>query len=113
MSTAVDACSLLELERGTAYVESVTLDSDATTVRLLYPMGRRGQIVLPAVPGRDEFRRPANVDRLLAIDVRRDALGVHCSAIGTSRRGPRRLPISLSQALAYAHLGVHTVFRAE
>jgi hypothetical protein len=112
-STTVDASSLLELERGIAYVESVTFDSDVTTVRLLYPTKRRAQIVVPAVPGRDDFRQPTSVDRLLAIDVRRDALGVRCSAIGTSRRGPRRLSISLAQALAHAHLGVHTVFRAE
>jgi hypothetical protein len=112
-STAVLARALLALERGTAYVESVSFDRDVATVQLLYPMGRRSQIALPVVPRREEYKRPTNVDRLIAVDVRREVAGVQCSAIATSRRGPARVPISLAQALAYAHVGVHTVFRTK
>jgi len=111
--TAADAHPLLALERGTAYVESVAYDSDRALVQLRYPLGRTVRVVLPTVPKRGDAAWPSALDRVLSVDVRRDIDGVHCSAVGTSGKGPRRLPVTLEQALALAHQGVHAVFRAE
>jgi len=111
--TAADARPLFALERGTAYVESVAFDSDRAWVQLRYPMGRTVRIVLPTDPKRGDAGCPSALDRVLSVAVCRDIDGVHCSAVGTSGKGPRRLPVTLEQALALAHQGVHAVFRAE
>jgi len=111
--TAANARPSFALERGTAYVESVAFDSDRALLQLRYPLGRTVCITLPTAPKRGDAVRPPALDRVLSVDVRRDIDGVHCSAVGTTRKGPRRLPVTLEQALALAHQGVHAVFRAE
>jgi hypothetical protein len=112
-SITAAARPLFALERGTAYVESVAFNAGTASVQLRYPMGRTVRLVLPTVPERGDARCPSALERVLSVDVRRDVDGVHCSAVGTSRRGPQRLPVTLEQALALAHQGVHAVFRAE
>lgn len=109
----VDASTLLGLARGTAYVKSVTFYGDETLVRLLYPAGREAEISVPTMPGPNDFGYPPELRRLLAVQVHRKPTGVQCSVLGTSHTGPKRVPISMRQALALAWSGVHTVFRSE
>jgi hypothetical protein len=104
------AHGLRDLPRGTGRVLSVIVRAEETLLSLGYPGGRR---VLVAVPnasspdGGDE--RSLRALRPLAVRLANKQAAFACSVLGTTRTGPRRVEISLTQALRLCAGGVHTV----
>jgi hypothetical protein len=96
------------LAPGTARVQHTVVEGHETVVTLAYPQGREVEVRVPALPTGDEG--VAGLQRPLAVHVDNRDRRIDCSVLGTSPSGPRRLRISLVQALALAHSGVHTVF---
>jgi hypothetical protein len=113
MTECIDVDMLAEVARGTAYVAAVAVDGPRSVVRLAFPLGRTVDVVVPAAPARDGL----DLQRPLAVQVHRVGHGggieVTCSVIDSAETGPRRIGISLAQALALAEAGVHTVFRTD
>lgn len=111
---AVSAEALPQVEPGTAYVSDVMRDGPVTWVRLKYANGVHVNVET-ICEGRSPRRVcvPATIERLLAVNVRVNALGIRCSVVGTSRSGPRRVPITLDDALELADVGTHTVFQVQ
>jgi hypothetical protein len=103
---------LRDLPPGTAYVETVTVQGEETLVRLRYPGGRVVVVSVRARPNPADLRHPPAVRRLLAVQIHAIGGMVHCSVVGTSRTGPRRVPIGLVHALTLAQSGVHAVLRS-
>jgi hypothetical protein len=96
------------LAPGTARVQRTVVEGDVTLVTLGYPQGREVEVRVPGVPTGD--KGVAGLRRPLAVHVDNRHERVECSVLGTSPSGPCRLRISLVNALALAHSGVHTVF---
>lgn len=100
---------LRDAARGTAYVESIDVQTEQTLVRLAYPFGRHVEV---RVPAEVEGGPSIPVQRPLAVQVRAGA-ALQCSVLDSADTGPTRIPISLQQALTLANTGVHTTFMAD
>ncbi len=75
-----------------------------------YPGGRRVRVAVPVAPGRDgDDDRSLRSLHPLAVRLSNGPEAFACSVLGTTRRGPRRVEISLTQALRLCAAGVHTV----
>jgi hypothetical protein len=107
----IDRAALRELAPGTSRVQSVIVRAQETLLRLAYPGGLHVVVSLPSVPqhGGESHRSLAAI-RPLAVRMNNRPAVVDCSVLGTSRTGPRRVRISVAQALELCASGVHTVF---
>jgi len=110
-TTPIDLVALRELAPGTGRVHSVSLGKDETWLRLAYPRGLQLVVSVPAVP---QWSHASNwgllaIRRPLAVRMSNTGTGLDCSVLGTSRIGPRRIPISIGQALSLCASGVHAV----
>ena len=87
---------------------------EETLLSLGYPGGLRVLVAVPAAPDRmvtsDCGLRAL---RPLAVRLSNKPAAFDCSVLGTSRTGPRRVGISLAQALRLCAAGVHTVLCTE
>jgi hypothetical protein len=97
---------------GTAYLDSVHVTKQGVTARLTYPAHRSLLVEFDTVVTDEDGQVPSGLDVLLAVHVRSMGHTLECSALGTSVGGACRVPVSLSQALALARDGAHTVFSA-
>jgi hypothetical protein len=103
-----------ELGAGTGRVQSIAVGPDETWLNLGYPDGRQITVTVPGVPQystENDFR----LDAIRPLAVRMSSRGpaVDCSVLGTSESGPRRIGLSLAQALGLCASGIHTVFCSE
>ncbi|GCD91140.1 hypothetical protein [Nocardioides sp. LS1] len=94
---------------GAAYVDAIVSSKTGMRATLTGPYGE-ANVVEFACRNTRVYELPAEIDRALAVSVRTSGELLECSVLGTSRRGPRRITIELTQALYLANAGVHTVF---
>lgn len=95
---------------GTSYVTDLRITDTGVAARLRHPGGFT-DIEFDCVP--TVVDRPTmGFKRLLAVDIRSSAGVLSCSVLGTTSTGPRRVPVTLGQALGLARTGVHTIFRS-
>jgi hypothetical protein len=112
-ATPTTAMLLLhDLGPGTARVQSVVAQQDETLMQLEYANGLHVAVSVPDVPRRPyEVGHPSTAMRPLAVLIKNEPSALGCSVLSTSKDGPTRVPISLSEALALCDSGVHTVLR--
>jgi len=110
-TTPIDLLALRELAPGTGRVCSVSVGKDDTLLRLAYPRGVQLVVSVPAVPQWSHGNNWAllAIRRPLAVRLSNTRTGLDCSVLATSRIGPRRIRISIGQALSLCASGVHAV----
>jgi hypothetical protein len=113
-ATPIGLAALRELAPGTGRVQSVVVRTQETLLRLGYPNGLNVVVALPEVP-RGGAESDQDLDQIhpLAVRMRHGRAAFDCSVLGTSTTGPRRIRISVTQALALCASGVHTVLSTE
>jgi len=103
-----------ELERGTGRVQGVIVRAGETLLRLGYPHGRDVVVAVSAVPLEVAETEPSMEGiRPVAVRITNSRAGFACSVLATSATGPRRVRISIAQALGLCASGVHTVLCTE
>lgn len=112
-SSRVGFGALQEHAPGTARVRSVAVRAHEIWLTLDYPGGREIVVALPGVAPRDQTTESHGLTRPLAVLIRNRHAQVDCSVLGTSEQGPKRVAITVEQALALCGDGVHTVLRSE
>jgi hypothetical protein len=105
--------TLRRLAPGTARVLAAVVGENETLVTLGYPRGRDIVVRVPEVPRPGDYDAPSGLRNVLAAQIRNGAARTDCTLLATSWGGPRRVPISVTQALALAHSGVHTVLLSD
>lgn len=97
--------------RGTSYLTDLKLTETGVAARLRHPGGIT-DIEFDCAPAVVDRSADLGLDHLLAVDIRSSAGTLSCSVLGTTSSGPRRVSVTLGQALGFAKAGVHTVFRS-
>lgn len=97
--------------RGTSYVTDLKVIDGGVAARLRHPGGFT-DIEFDCAPAAVDRNADMGFRRLLAVDIRSSAGMLSCSVLGTTASGPRRVPVTLGQALGFAKAGVHTIFRS-
>ncbi len=94
--------------------ESVIVRAQETLLRLGYPDGQQILVSLPAAP-RPQVETDCSLVaiRPLAVRMSNRPAALDCSVLGTSKAGPKRIRITIAQALGLCASGVHTVFCTE
>jgi len=91
-------------------VLSIIARAEVTLLSLDYPGGRRVLVAVPASSGPDgDDGCSLRALRPLAVRMSNKPAAFSCSVLGTTTTGPRRVEISLTQALRLCAAGVHTV----
>ena len=106
--------ALRDLPAGTGRVLSVIDRAEETLLSLGYPGGRRVLVAVPVSSGPDgDDGCSLGALRPLSVRLSNKPAAFACSVLGTTRTGPRRVEISLTQALRLCAAGVHTVLCTE
>jgi hypothetical protein len=97
--------------RGTSYVTDLKVTDTGVAARLRHPGGST-DIEFDCAPAVVDRDAEMGFEWLLAVDIRSCAGMLSCSVLGTTSSGPRRVPVTLCQALGFAKSGVHTIFQS-
>ena len=98
--------------KGISYVTEVQIGATGVISKLSHRAGY-AIVEFDCRPTAGDRELPAGFTRVLAVNIRSRANSLECTALGTSPSGPRRVGITLAQALAMASAGVHTIYRTD
>jgi hypothetical protein len=94
---------------GSAYVDELVVEGGQTVLTVVAP-GERLAVAVPALPDTAAYLRPDWLTTVLAVQIRHGRGVLDCHVLGSAPGyGPKRVAVTIEQALAAARSGIRTV----